>query len=89
MVKMKKNPLSPLPNFDGFSKEDLDTFIFKFDGLCHSCDYSTDAQKFKLFRETLKDSTLCWFIGLGGNSIWIWANMKKTFLKKYQDYCKV
>lgn len=29
------------------------------------------------------------FMGLGGNSIPTSDDMKKTFLKKYKDYCKV
>jgi hypothetical protein len=28
-------------------------------------------------------------MGLGGNSINTWDEMKQKFLKKYQDYCKV
>jgi hypothetical protein len=27
-------------------------------------------------------------MGLGGNIIGTWEEMKKTFLGKYQDYCK-
>lgn len=59
MVQMKNIPLSSLLNFHGFSKEVPITFIFEFDVLCHSYDYSMDAQKLKFFHATLKDATLC------------------------------
>lgn len=86
---MKSIPLFDLPNFHGLSKEDLDTFKVVFDVLCHSYDYSMDAQKLKLFPAALKCTTLRWFMGLGGNTIQTWDDMKKTYLKKYQDYYKV
>jgi hypothetical protein len=41
-----------------------------------------------LFPTTLKDSALRWFMGLGEFSIRYWDEMKTTFLKKYQDYCR-
>lgn len=62
VVQMKNIPLSTLPNFYGLSKEDVNIFLFEFDVLFHNYDYSIDAQKLKLFRETLKDATLCWFL---------------------------
>jgi hypothetical protein len=31
---------------------------------------------------------LRWFMGLGGDSITSWDNMKLIFLGKYQDYCR-
>jgi hypothetical protein len=43
----------------------------------------------KLFPATLKNATLHQFMGLGGKSIHTWDDMKKYFLKKYQDYCKM
>lgn len=49
---------------------------------------SSNAQKLKLFPATLKDATLRWFMGLTANSISTWDDMKKAFLKKYQDYVK-
>jgi len=67
----------------------LGAFLFEFDILCISMDYSTDAQKLKLFPATLKDSTLRWFMGLGERSIRTWKEMRRHFLRKYQDYCKV
>jgi len=69
MGKMKNTPLFILPNFHGISREEPNTFIFKFDVLCCSYDYSMDAQKLKLFPTTLKVSTLYWFMGLVRNSI--------------------
>jgi hypothetical protein len=27
-------------------------------------------------------------MGLGGNTIHTWEEMRQTFLRKYQDYCK-
>ena len=66
----------------------MDTFLFKFYILCRSYKYSQDAQNLKLFPATLKDYVLKWFMGLGEYSIRTWENMKTTFLRKYQDYCK-
>lgn len=42
----------------------------------------------KLFPATLKGTTLWWFMGLRGNNIHTWEDMKKVFLQKYEDYCK-
>ena len=70
------------------STEDPDTFLFEFDILCRSYNYVDDAQKLKLFPTTLKNVALRWFMGLGEYTIRSWDEMKKTFLKKYQDYCK-
>jgi hypothetical protein len=83
---MKNIPLVALPHFHGLSSEDPNTFLFDFDVLCHSYDYSSDAHKLKLFPTTLKYSTLRWFMGLGGNYIQNWEGMRQAFLKKYQDY---
>jgi hypothetical protein len=53
-----------------------------------SYDYTTNAQKLNLFPTTLNNATLQWFMGLGGQSIYTWDDMKQAFLKKYQDYSK-
>lgn len=53
---MENMPHIGLPNFHGLSKEDLKTFLFKFDVLCRSYDHMFDAQKLKLFPATLKVS---------------------------------
>jgi len=89
IVQMKNIPPSELPNFHGMVTEDPENFLFEFDVLCRSYDYSNDAQKFKLFPTTLKDATFCWFMGLGGNTIKNWDDIHKSFLTKYQDYCTV
>jgi len=84
------NNISPLslPNLNGFSSEDLDTFLFEFYVLFKIYDYTTNVQKLKLLLATLKNATLHWFMGLGGKIIRTWDTMKQTFLNKYQDYCK-
>ena len=87
-VSMKNINPSILPTFHGMSTEDLDTFLFEFDTLCRSYNYIDDAQKLKLFPATLKNVALRWFMGLGEYTIRSWDEMKKTFLKKYQHYCK-
>jgi hypothetical protein len=87
-ISMKNIPLSSLPTFRGMSTEDPDLFLFEFDILCRSYNYSDDAQKLKLFPATMKDSSLRWFMSLGENTILSWDQMKDTFLRKYQDYCK-
>lgn len=84
----KPIPLAALPNFHGLVSEDPDTFIFDFDIVCRGYDYMMDAQKLKKFPSTLKGMALRWFMGLGGNSIATWNDMRTTFLEKYQDYYK-
>jgi hypothetical protein len=42
----------------------------------------------KLFPSTLKVASLQWLMGLGGDSIQTWDEIKKVFMKKYQDYYK-
>jgi hypothetical protein len=87
VVQMKNIPPSTFPNFHGMVIEDLETFLFEFHVLCHNYDYSFDAQKLKLFPTTLKDATLCWFMGLGTNTITTWDEMRQKFFSKYHDYC--
>jgi hypothetical protein len=79
-VAMKNIPLSSLPQFHGISTEDPDSFLFEFDILCRSYNYTDNAQKLKLFPATLKDSTLRWFMSLGEHTILSWDGMKETFL---------
>ena len=62
---MKNIPLLSLPSFQGMIEEDLETFLFEFDVLCRSYDYTKYAQKLKLFPTTLKGAALRWFMGLG------------------------
>ena len=88
MAQMKNIPPSALPHFHGKVHEDPDSFLFEFDILCRSYNYSTDAQKLRLFLVTLKESALRWFMGLGGNTITSWDQMKRVFFSKYQEYCK-
>ena len=85
---MKNINPSILPTFHGMSTEDPNAFLFEFYILCRSYNYIDDAQKLKLFPATLKNVSLRWFMGLGEYTIRSWDEMKKTFLKKYQDYCK-
>ena len=87
-VTMKNIPPSSLPTFYGKSNEDPDTFLFKFDILCRSYNYLQDAHKLKLFLDTLKYSTLQWFMGLGESTIRTWDDMRTSFFQKYQEYCK-
>jgi hypothetical protein len=88
IATMKNIPLSTLPNFHGFSIEDPDEFLFEFDILCRSYDYTTTAQKLKLFPATLKGNALIWFMSLGEENISTWVQMRQIFLNKYQDYCQ-
>ena len=63
--------ISPLvlPCFYGKAVEDPDEFLFEFDILCRSYDYTTNAQKLKLFPATLKENVLRWFMSLGGGTV--------------------
>ena len=85
---MKNIPSSALPHFHGMRSEDLDSFLFELDILCHSYNYILDAQKIKLFPATLKESALRWFMGLGKHTIRTWEEMRYSFLKKHQEYCR-
>ena len=75
-VRMKNIPHSSLSNFYGLTTEDLDRFMFKFDVLCHSYDYTYNAQKMKLFLAKLKGATLHWLIILGETTITSQNTMK-------------
>jgi hypothetical protein len=77
---MKNIPLSLLPTFRGMSIEDPYLFLFEFEILCRSYNYSNDAQKISLFPATMNDSTLRWFMRLGENTILSWDQLKDTFL---------
>lgn len=85
---MKAIPLQHIPTFHGLTLEYPYAFLFEFDVLCKRYDYTADAQKLKLFPSTLKGVTLIWFMGLGGGVINNWDQMKESFLKIYQDYCR-
>eukprot|EP00253_Pinus_taeda_P003175 PITA_03175 len=85
---MKEIPLQHILTFHGLTSEDPDAFLFEFDVLCRGYDSTTDPQKLKLFPSTLKGAALRWFMGLGGGVINNWDQMKESFLKKYQDYCR-
>jgi hypothetical protein len=54
LVQMKNISPSIPPKFHGLTSEDLDTFFFEFGILYWSYDYSSNAQKLKLFPTTLK-----------------------------------
>ena len=79
-VAMNNIPLYSLPHFRGTSTEDPDSFLFEFDILCRSYNYTDNAQKLKLFPSTLKDLALRWFMSLGEHTILSWDGMKETFL---------
>ena len=55
VAQMKNIPPSTFPHFHGKFHEDPDSFLFEFDILCRGYDYSTSAQKPRLFSVTLKD----------------------------------
>jgi hypothetical protein len=84
---MKNIPFSSLPHFHGMSTKDPDSFLFEFDILCRSYNYTDNSQKLKLFPARLKDLALIWFMSLGEYTILSWDGMKETFLHKYKDYC--
>ena len=73
---MKNIPLSSLPSFQGMAVEDPNTFFFEFDVLCRGYEYTSDAQKLKLFPTTLKGATLRCFMRLGSSTIRTWNDMR-------------
>ena len=76
IAPMKNISSLVLPRFYGKSTEHPDEFLFEFDILCRSYDYTTNAQKLKLFLATLKDNGLHWFMSLGGRTVTNWDRMK-------------
>lgn len=54
----KNIPPSALPVFYGLVTEYPNTFMFEFDVLCRSYDYTFDAHRLELFPTTLKDVSL-------------------------------
>jgi len=68
-ARMKKISPSTIPHFHGLTLEDLDTFLFEFVVICRTYDYTSDDQKLKFFPSSLKDASLCWFVGLPGDNI--------------------
>jgi hypothetical protein len=47
-----------------------------------------DAHKLNIFPATLKDVSLCQFMGLGRDNICTWDQITKKFIEEYQDYYK-
>ena len=76
---LKNIPSAALPKFYGLIIEDLETFLFEFDILCQSYDYTIDAHKLKLFPSTLKEAALRWFMSLGENDVADWPTMSNFF----------
>jgi hypothetical protein len=66
---MKNIVFSSMPHFHGMSSEDPHSFLFDFDILCISFNYTVSAKILKLFSATLKDLALRWFMSLGEHSI--------------------
>lgn len=87
-VNLKNILASSVPKFYDLVTKDLDTFLFDFDILCRSYDYTTDAHKLNLFSATLKEASLKWFMSLGRDAVTTWDEMKGKFLEKYKDYCR-
>jgi len=56
---MKNISHSALPHINGLTLEDPNTFLFEFVVIYITYDYTTNAQKLKLFQSTLKDASLC------------------------------
>ena len=65
-----------LPHVHGNSTDGLVEFLFEFDILCRSYDYTSHDQKLKKFPSTLKDNFLCWFMSLGNEMVGTWDQMK-------------
>ena len=83
---MKNIPSAAMPKFYGLIIEDLENFLFEFDILCWSYDYTIDSHKLKLFPSTLKEATLRWFMSLVANAVIDWIAMSNLFLNKYKEY---
>ena len=66
---MKNISPSLLPCFHGKAIEDPNTFLFMFDILSRSYDYTSSEKKLNLFPATLKDNALQWFMILGGETV--------------------
>ena len=73
---MKNISPSVLPRFHGKATKDPDEFLFEFDILCRSYDYTSNEQKLKHFPSTLKYNSLRWFMSLVGEIVATWEHMK-------------
>lgn len=67
---------------------DRKNLMFEFIVISRTYDYASDDQKLNLFPSTLKDASLCWFMGLPKGSITTWARMLHALKIKYRDYCR-
>ena len=76
ITPMKNISPSVLPCFHGKATEDPNDFLFEFDILCRSYDYTSSEKKLKLFHATLKDNALRWFMSLGGGTVTTWDRIK-------------
>jgi hypothetical protein len=85
---LKNIPSSLLLKFYGLVSEDPKNFLFEFDILCCSCDYTLDTHRLKLFLAMLKEGSLRWFMSLGRGVVDTWATMQTKFLEKYKEYYK-
>jgi len=85
---MKNISPSTLPHFHGLTTEDPNTFLFQFVVICRTYGYTDDEKKLKLFPSTLRDATLCWFMGLPRDNNTTWPQMQQDFNNKYRDYCR-
>jgi len=79
---MKNIPLNALPTFQSTIIKDLDKFLFEFDILCRTYDYTIDEHKLILSLATFKEFALRWYMGVGVASITSLNGMKKTFFRK-------
>ena len=70
--------ISPLllQHFHEKAIEDPDEFIFEFNILCCTYDYTSIEKKLNLFPATLKDNALQLFMHLGGETVTTWEQMK-------------
>ena len=66
-TKMKNINHISRPNFHGLTIKDPQTFLFEFEVVCRTYDYTLDARKLKLFPSSLKCSYLICFMSLEGN----------------------
>ena len=72
LAPMKNISPSVLPRFHGKATEDPNEFLFEFDILCCSYDYTFSEEKLKLFPTTLTNNALHWFMSLGGGTVTTW-----------------
>ena len=83
---IKPGVIQLLPKFHGLESESAYLHIKEFEEVCATLHFNNvreDLIKFRLFPFSLKDKAKAWLHSLQPNSIALWSDMVREFLKKF------